>query len=1008
MNKTLYILFSLCSLVLSPAFCAEKNLLTDGGFECKGDGSVQKYSSNILRHWLVRFNGIHNGEGFLAGKEHAFRGNSALRLVSKGRKQMTSADAKALIEVSPGETVTGRIRYKGYGGAHLHFYFLDQNKKRLKKSFGDGAPAREKWQLFSTRFKVPEGVHYILFSVWAIRKADILFDEAQMTVDRSDLLENSSVKLRINAFCGGVVDSLILKGKSSFNYTVKNTIQIPGGLFADILPANTMPGSFRNSTYSLKKHSGKSAVLERVDPVRNFRVEKTYTLDENKPVLHVQVKITNTGKSRQKLSYRIQNILPPGKGDFSWPGHDWIHAFRSTGSVPGSLNSIHIPKLRFPWAAKGFEEQDTTMKFTFEVDKILKCYTFLAESCNTLEYYYRPVFVDPGKSLTLKSSLELLKGGKGTYRGPEDPQKKVEYILPKALPEPGLKKNLPPGMKNFFPYMASTGIPLRHGALSGLKGSSREKNYARTSLLVTDDFAWSYFNAVYSPLILADSWSRHLWKEGKNILCERLLARNMKLVPTRLLLNRTHIDAARHKVNLEGLKRSVLFKNLFRQYGKMIPCIFTADEIEGKNVEVMLKAHEALRSLVPEETLLFPYVCAPNTELIDYLPVFLGDYYPVNRNLQGGRNPWSIKRIFDNAVRKAKETPVWIMPQGFGCAAPSSYGFPTSGELALMLHLAVASGVKGVVFHGFPNVGWNWVNGQYYDYAFYGAAGQKTPQWKTVSHCGKILTAVGSLLCRTKPGSLPEDFAVQSSSFRAKGDFYEGPSIRAYGLLHKDFALAVCINMNPYESVKGTLLPGKNRVFDLRKMAPASGTLVLPPGEAAYFLLNGSAKEIAEVYLARCQREEARLKMLQEIAQANKVPVVRAEKTSSPALYYKALLRAQKGQKEKLNSSPCGKILDAIRETENVLSEADFILCTFGSAFRQKRIPEQGMALAREILEDFRELNQLKTERLNGFKADSAAKAGQLLAKARKDLKRVQDLKKSLAKRSIFPDDPYR
>ena len=135
MNKTLYILFSLCSLVLSPAFCAEKNLLTDGGFECKGDGSVQKYSSNILRHWLVRFNGIHNGEGFLAGKEHAFRGNSALRLVSKGRKQMTSADAKALIEVSPGETVTGRIRYKGYGGAHLHFYFLDQNKKRLKKIF---------------------------------------------------------------------------------------------------------------------------------------------------------------------------------------------------------------------------------------------------------------------------------------------------------------------------------------------------------------------------------------------------------------------------------------------------------------------------------------------------------------------------------------------------------------------------------------------------------------------------------------------------------------------------------------------------------------------------------------------------------------------------------------------------------------------------------------------------------------------------------------------------------
>ena len=99
------------------------------------------------------------------------------------------------------------------------------------------------------------------------------------------------------------------------------------------------------------------------------------------------------------------------------------------------------------------------MKFTFEVDKILKCYTFLAESCNTLEYYYRPVFVDPGKSLTLKSSLELLKGGKGTYRGPEDPQKKVEYILPQALPEPGLKKKTASGNEKLFPLHGLYGDP---------------------------------------------------------------------------------------------------------------------------------------------------------------------------------------------------------------------------------------------------------------------------------------------------------------------------------------------------------------------------------------------------------------------------------------------------------------------------------------------------------------------------------------------------------------------
>lgn len=1000
-------LFTFLSLLLS-LYGSEKNLLADGGFEVRGDGKVFPYSSRILRHWIVRFNGIRNGEGFLAPRDKAFSGQYALRLVSKAPRQMTSADAKELLEVSPGETVTGSIRHKGTGGAHLHFYFLDRNKKPLRKSFGDGAPARAKWQLFSTRFKVPEGVHYIRFSVWAIRKADILFDNAQVFIDRSDLLENKSLKLRINAACGGVVDSLILKGGKGVNFTLKNTTQIPGGFFADILPANIMPGHFRSVAYELKKHSGKSATVTRLDPLRNWKVEKTYTLDQDSPRLHVQIRITNTGKTPQKLSYRLQNILIPGKGDFSWPGHDWIHAFRSTGKVPGSLNSIHIPRLRSGWAAKGFEEHRHTLKFHFEIDKILKCYTYLAEECNTLEYYYNPVTVAPGQSLTLKSSLEILNGGKGTYRDSEGEKMKVEYIIPKALPDSGLKKALPPGMRNFFPYMASTGIPIRHGAVSGLKNPSREKNYAVTALQVVDDFAWGYFNSVYSPLILADSWSKHLWKGEQNILCEQIRNRNMKLVPTRLLLNRTHIDAAKHRIPLDGLKNSLYFKNLFRKYSKLIPCIFTADEIEGKNVEVMLKAHEALRTLVPEDCLLFPYVCAPNTELIDYVDVFLGDWYPVNRAMHGGRNPWSVKRIFDTAVRKAKTTPVWIMPQGFGCVPPSSYALPTSGELKLMLHLAVAAGVKGIVFHGFPNVGWNWVNGKYYDYAFYGAAGQKMPQWEAVSDCGKILTAVGSLLCRTMPGPLPGDFTVKSDFFRSAGNYYEGPSVRSYGLVNKEFTLAVCINMNPEKTVKAKLSFGKNKVYDLVKMAPAQSTLELSPGEGVYFLIRGSGKEIAEVYGNRCQREEARLALLQDIAKANKLPVVQAEKTASAQARYHALLKAQTLQKGHLASSPVGKTLEAIRLAEKLLDEADYILCTFGTAFRKKQIPQNQLGVTGELLADFRELNKLKTERRNGFAPDSEARAQQLLSKVQKDLAQVRELKNTLIKSGILPDDPLR
>ena len=160
---------------------------------------------------------------------------------------------------------------------------------------------------------------------------------------------------------------------------------------------------------------------------------------------------------------------------------------------------------------------------------------------------------------------------------------KVEYIIPKALPDSGLKKALPPGMRNFFPYMASTGIPIRHGAVSGLKNPSREKNYAVTALQVVDDFAWGYFNSVYSPLILADSWSKHLWKGEQNILCEQIRNRNMKLVPTRLLLNRTHIDAAKHRIPLDGLKNSLYFKNLFPRFLSQPNGISILMEKQGKD-----------------------------------------------------------------------------------------------------------------------------------------------------------------------------------------------------------------------------------------------------------------------------------------------------------------------------------------------------------------------------------------------------------------------------------------
>ena len=178
--------------------------------------------------------------------------------------------------------------------------------------------------------------------------------------------------------------------------------------------------------------------------------------------------------------------------------------------------------------------------------------------------------------------------------------------------------------------------------------------------------------------------------------------------------------------------------------------------------------------------------------------------------------------------------------------------------------------------------------------------------------------------------------------------------------------------------------------------------------DAGFIYLTDSGKEIAEVYGNRCQREESRLALLQNIAKANKLPVVQAEKTASAQARYHALLKAQTLQKGHLASSPVGKTLEAIRLAEKLLDEADYILCTFGTAFRKKQIPQNQLGVTGELLADFRELNKLKTERRNGFAPDSEARAQQLLSKVQKDLAQVRKLKNTLIKSGILPDDPLR
>lgn len=992
--------------VLLTVQAAAENLLLDGGFEKPGDGTETKYSSKLLSEWIVRFNGKQNGEGFLVSGKDAYEGKHALRLVAKAPKQITSADALKIIKVSPGEEVTAQIACRGKGGAHVHFYYIDANGKRTGKYFGDGCPAKPEWKVFRTRFTVPQGVAGFIFSVWAIRNGDIIFDDARVSISRNNLLENSKLKATVNSRTGGVIDSLVFKDRP-FDYTLKNSLQNAGGLFADILPARSMPGYFRNSSYELTGDgSGRKIVLVRNDAKQGLRIRKTFTLNGEEPEIRAEIQIDNTQAKEQKVEYRIQNIIASQDGIFSWPGPDWLVAFRWDRNLPGTMNSIHVPLIRAGWAAKKFEQEKQVMLFTFQPAAVERCYTFLGENFATMEWYYRSHTLKPGESLTLNCALRFEPSDAPFYADAVGKTQKVEYIIPKALPPPKMKKELPAQFKTFFPFMASTGIPLPHAAASGLSGSTREKNYPVTAARTVDDFAWNYFNSVYSPLILAEQWSRYLWKDGKNQLCEQIRRRDMKLAPTWLMLNRTHLDAGKYRPNVESRSKSPYFQDLWKKYADLIPCIFTADEIEGKNVDVMLKAHDALAQAVPPDCLLFPYVCAGNTELIPYLPVFLCDWYPINRQGFRGRDPWSVLRTYENIVAKAGETPVWFMPQGFGCLPPSSYAFPSAGEIRLMIHLAVSVGVKGIVFHGFPNTGWNWVNGKYYDYSFYGAGGQKTPQWEALGSCAKTLTAIGSLVCRTVPGKPPADFRVQSPEYRSANGFYEGKQVIVQALDGKNFQIIVCVNMDPEKKISVPLDFGKNRVYDLRSMAPAGKMLALEGGDAAYFLLNGSSREIREVFLNRCIREKARLTVLREIAAAQKLEIIPldADLERSPETAFGKIVDSIEKQKKIFLDSSAGKIYRQMQRAEKTLDQADFLLSRYGRIFKTRKSAETNQ-IVQTFSRHFFELNRLRIELRKGFSESSAPRAEKLAAQVERDFTDLQSkMKKYDAPEE--PDDP--
>ncbi len=850
------------SLLCSGALYA--GALTNPDFESSVPGKTTGYRKELFPGWEILLN---SGAGKCDAdvSADAFSGRQSLKLMSIAPRGFVSAQAVPALAVQAGDRVIGKVMIKGEGTAYIRFYYQDAAGKRVAGEGyhmeGQRAQA-DAWQELATRFTVPEGVAAVVFSLQLLQQGAICFDAAEAVCDRDAILENDHLRLQFNPLCGGVVDSLVLK-KTGFEFTRANSRQVVGGLAADIVPGRRSPGLCRHEVYELIREAGRADALTlrrkiETAPLAGLEVSKTFTLDPRQPEVGVELKFLNTGAENLSASLRTQNIISAAVGVFSWPHPDWMQIYRQEGPVT-SLNSIVNENFRDGWAARWYSGPRATLLFEFDPSRVEKNYTYLADDISTVEWYYREVALAPGESWSTSYRIKVLSDADSYYVDERGRTQKVEEILPRAMPAPPLAAPLPERLQGFFPFGAHLGNLM----LPEMVGAKQPKPelYRLSAERIIRDFAAASFNLVYSGHLAFDGTQKVLWDDaGKNIVGELARELDLKIALNKIMLHREDVEPAAYRPkldkNLEMLNTDPV-QNFLRQYADVNVCFFSADEILPKNAEAMLLAHAEVQKVLPEGVIPFPYLNSSAHGLLPYLPVFVGDFYPIKREGYSGRNPWSVYREFSGLVKMAGSTPVWFMPQAFGYRQ-HTYALATAGEMRLMLNLAVAAGVRGIVFHGFANGGWSWRMNYYYDYSIYGSAGQRTEAWDAIAECGRDITALGSELWQARPAPLPEGVAVTCEQFQSASGFYQGPALIAYALVSERGTFLLVVNQDPAQTRRGRLT-APARLYDLsgdRQLGPECD-LELVPGGGRYFLLGDSPAVIQAVAAARQVRAQA-------------------------------------------------------------------------------------------------------------------------------------------------------
>ncbi|MBO7328600.1 MAG: hypothetical protein J6W00_07510 [Lentisphaeria bacterium] len=499
---------------------------------------------------------------------------------------------------------------------------------------------------------------------------------------------------------------------------------------------------------------------------------------------------------------------------------------------------------------------------------------------------------------------------------------KAEFIRGIKLPTPKEQKKLD-GFDDFFVFCYNADLALTYKESTGVTGYAEQfirnaENTIRES--AANGCNMLTLQRVPQPQILPFT----KLKNGKNLLGELARKYDIYYMPNTLIIWKDDIDIAQFRPRLQ--KRLDFFYHpyyldVIKQYKDRFKAVYTADEITAQNIPCMLEAHEKLTERLPVKLPVYPMLNLHTRAYLPYVSLYSGDWYPINRKENGGRNPWSMERVVKETVDMAKGGRIELVIQTFGFSR-TSYSFPTPAEIRLMSHLAVANGAKGISYHEVTNGGLIWRYNYGYHYTARGNAGELTPLWFALGECGRELTAIGPEILTSKPSDT-QWITVSTPHYRSSNGYYNGPQVKPYSLERQDHAkIVILVNQdvkkNGSADIKFNLKKGE-KVYSLTEMAwcPSNVKITLKPGNAEYFAI-GTETQLNQIHnavaLKRFQRAVVEFRIQAERAERNGVDLAQAVALEMDA---KKFAEAGKGMEawKKINLAKM-KIEELIKDTD--------------------------------------------------------------------------------------------